>query len=63
MNVVPAADSEIAGDVPVGVLAREVDAAHVGAVAEDAGETRASALLAGFDYLDHLTALRVSRAT
>jgi hypothetical protein len=59
MHVIPAANAEIVRNVPVDVLTRQVDTAHVGAVAEDAGEAQAAALLAGFNHFDHLTALRV----
>ena len=51
---IPAADAQIAGHVPVGVLPGEVDAAHVRAVAVHLCEPGAAALLAGFDQLDHV---------
>jgi hypothetical protein len=59
VNVVLATDSEIAGHVPVAVLARQVNAAHIGTVPEDAGEARASALLTGFNHFNHLNDLCV----
>jgi hypothetical protein len=58
MNVVPSTNPKVAGHVPVGVLPGQVDAAHVGAVAEDAGETWAPALLADLDQLDRVAVLR-----
>jgi hypothetical protein len=44
----------IAGQVATAVLAREIYAAHVHTVSQHAGEPKASAPLAGLDYLDHL---------
>ena len=40
LHVVPAADPQVAGDVAVQMMARQVHAAHVRTVREDAGQAR-----------------------